>query len=58
MTRRARLELDDVLHRLSDDEWAADGSDDDLGMDDYSYSTGGSDDGNNYSIKILFTIHK
>ena len=46
MARRARLQLGDVLHQLSDDEWAVDGSDDDLGMD-YSYSSGGSDDGNN-----------
>ena len=35
MARRARLQLGDVLHQLSDDEWAADGSDDDLGMTEY-----------------------
>ena len=53
MARRARLQLGDVLHQLSDDEWAAEGSDDDLGMNDYSYSSGSSDDGNNYSIKKI-----
>ena len=47
MAKRARLQLGDVLHQLSD------GSDDDLGMDTYSYSSGGSDDGNNYSINII-----
>ena len=34
MARRARVQLSDILHQLSDDEWAAEGSDDNLGMDD------------------------
>ena len=34
MAKRARLQLQDVLQRLSGDELAAEGSDDDLGMDD------------------------
>ena len=45
MAKRARIELSQVLHQLSDDEWAAEGSDDDLGMDeDYSYNSS-SDEG-------------
>ena len=43
MAKRARLQLQDVLQRLSGDECAAEGSDDDLGMDD-SY-TASSDEG-------------
>ena len=43
MAKRARLQLQDVLQCLSGDEWAAEGSDDDLGMDD-SY-TASSDEG-------------
>ena len=34
MAKRARLDLNHVLHYLSSDEWAAEGSDDDLGMDE------------------------
>ena len=43
MAKRARVQLNQVLHYLSDNEWAAEGSDDDLGMDedpsDYSASS-------------------
>ena len=47
MARRARIQLSDLLQHLSDDEWA-EGSDDDLGMDEEdSYS---SDEG----ITLLF----
>ena len=36
MARRAGLvQLSDVLEQLDSDEWMAEGSDDDLGMDDY-----------------------
>ena len=46
MAKRARVQLNQVLHYLSDDEWAAEGSDDDLGMDeDPSYYSASSDEG-------------
>ena len=46
MAKRARVHLNQVLHYLSDDEWAAEGSDDDLGMDeDPSYYSASSDEG-------------
>ena len=46
MSKRARVQLNQVLHHLSDDEWAAEGSDDDLGMDeDPSYHFASSDEG-------------
>ena len=46
MAKRARVQLHQVLHYLSDDEWAAEGSDDDLGMDeDPSYYSASSDEG-------------
>ena len=50
MAKRARIQLSELLHQLSDDEWAADGSDDDLGMDEeYSYDS--SDEGSTVSHK-------
>ena len=47
MAKRPRVDLlNQVLHYLSDDEWAAEGSDDDLGMDeDPSYYSASSDEG-------------
>ena len=49
MARRARLlQVSDVLEHLdsSDDEWIAEGSDDDLGMDpSYSYDSDSSEEG-------------
>ena len=46
MTKRTRINLSELLHQLSDDEWAAEGSDDNLGMDeDYSYDSASSDEG-------------
>ena len=50
MTRRARLlQVNDVLLEhldSSDDEWIAEGSDDDLGMDpSYSYDSDSSEEG-------------
>ena len=46
MAKRPRVDLNQVLHYLSDDEWAAEGSDDDLGMDeDPSYFYPSSDEG-------------
>ena len=45
MAKRSRVQLHQVLHYLSD-EWAAEGSDDDLGMDeDPSYYSASSDEG-------------
>ena len=47
MASRARFQVNDVLHQLdSDDEWVAEGSDDDLGMDsDYDYDSASSEEG-------------
>ena len=46
MAKRPRVDLNQVLHYLSDDEWAAEGSDDDSGMDeDLSYFSPSSDEG-------------
>ena len=45
MAKRARIQLNELLQQLSDDEWAVEGSDDDLGMDeDYSYDAASSDE--------------
>ena len=45
MAKRPRVDLNQVFHYLSD-EWAAEGSDDDLGMDeDLSYFSPSSDEG-------------
>ena len=58
MAKRPRIQLNQVLHCLSDDEWAAEGSDDDLGMDeDPSYYSASSDEGiitpSQYKISIM-----
>jgi hypothetical protein len=58
MSKRARVQLNQVLHYLSDDEWAAEGSDDDLGMDeDLSYYSDSSDEGiippSHYKFSII-----
>ena len=46
MAKKSRVQLHQVLHYLSDDEWAAEGSDDDLGMDEEpSYYSASSDEG-------------
>ena len=46
MAKRPRVDLNQVLHYLSDDKWAAEGSDNDLGMDeDPSYFSPSSDEG-------------
>ena len=45
MARRAGLiQVDDVLDQLDTDEWMAEGSDDDLGMEDY-YDSDSSEEG-------------
>ena len=47
MARRARLiQLDSVLEQLDNsDEWIAEGSDDNLGMDNHSYDPCSSEEG-------------
>ena len=68
MAKRPRVELNQFLHYLSDDEWAAEGSDDDLGMDeDPSYFSPSSDEGiitpshyyktSTMKAKIINSIH-
>ena len=45
-SKRACVHLSQVLHYLSDGEWAAEGSDDDLSMNkDPSYYSASSDEG-------------
>ena len=62
MTSRARFQVNDVLHQLdSDDEWVAEGSDDDLGMaSDYSYDSDSSGEGTQslYSRIVMITSIK
>ena len=46
MAKRSRVQLHQDLHYLSNDKWAAEGSNDDLGLDeDPSYYTASSDEG-------------